>query len=428
MVARTAGKLHLLTVREVQTACEGDLADGGGLLLRVRGTSSSWVFRYTSPTGRRREMGLGIAHRASAAQAGNSLTGARDLAHKAREQLRQDTDPIEAREGTRAAKQAQESAKRVKVERERWTLARCARDYHEREVEPSTTTKHAAQWISSLENHVPASLWNAPITSITAPALLQGLQIADPHERARKHSNLGETLRRVRQRLDAVFEDALFHGRADSNPAAAIGRKLAKVRPVKQGQFKALDYRQAPALMARLRAMPGTAARCLEFLVLCAGRTSEGLLAEWSEIDLDAGTHRLSAERMKMGEPHIVYLSGRAIEILSAQQGQDARWVFPSPLEGLERKPMSNMALLAVLGRLGVRDQSTVHGLCRSTFSTWANETNAARPDVIEACLAHKEEDRIRASYNRAKFVEERRALLAAWASYLDKPAIALAA
>jgi hypothetical protein len=117
-------------------------------------------------------MGLGIAHRASAAQAGNSLTGARDLAHKAREQLRQDTDPIEAREGTRAAKQAQESAKRVKVERERWTLARCARDYHEREVEPSTTTKHAAQWISSLENHVPASLWNAPITSITAPALV----------------------------------------------------------------------------------------------------------------------------------------------------------------------------------------------------------------------------------------------------------------
>ena len=142
MVTRFAGKLHLLTVREVQTAGEGDLADGGGLLLRVRGTSCSWVFRYTSPSGRRREMGLGIAHRASAAQAGHSLTGARDLAHKARDQLRQDTDPIEAREGTRAAKQAQESAKRVKAQRERWTLARCARDYHEREVEPSTTAKH----------------------------------------------------------------------------------------------------------------------------------------------------------------------------------------------------------------------------------------------------------------------------------------------
>jgi len=61
----------------------------------------------------------------------------------------------------------------------------------------------------------------------------------------------------------------------------------------------------------------------------------------------------------------------------------------------------------------------TVHGF-RATFSTWANETAAARPDVIEACLAHREGDKIRAAYNRAQFNVERRALLAVWADFLD--------
>ena len=60
----------------------------------------------------------------------------------------------------------------------------------------------------------------------------------------------------------------------------------------------------------------------------------------------------------------------------------------------------------------------TVHGF-RASFSTWANETDAARPDVIEACLAHRENDRIRAAYNRSKFTADRRALLLAWAAYV---------
>lgn len=63
-----------------------------------------------------------------------------------------------------------------------------------------------------------------------------------------------------------------------------------------------------------------------------------------------------------------------------------------------------------------------MHGLCRATFSIWANETGAGRPDVIEACLAHEESNRVRASYNRAAFTKERAALLVAWADFLAKP------
>jgi len=104
-------------------------------------------------------------------------------------------------------------------------------------------------------------------------------------------------------------------------------------------------------------------------------------------------------------------------------QGLDPVYVFPSPMAERTGKPMSNMALLTTLNRLGYRDRTTVHGLARATFSTWANETGAARPDVIEACLAHEESNRVRAAYNRAKFNDERRALLEAWAEYLARPA-----
>ncbi|MBL8340042.1 MAG: tyrosine-type recombinase/integrase [Rubrivivax sp.] len=409
-------------------ASAGDYSDGGGLALRVSESGASWVLRYTAPSGRRREMGLGQVHRASLAQAGDSLTTARALAHDARELLRRGSDPLEQRDEARRAARQADQAKKAEQARERWTLMRCGRDYHERIIEPNRTRKHAAQWIASLENHVPSALWRAPIDTVTAPALLQALQGATAHLRPRNHRDLGETLRRVRQRLDAVFEDAEFFGRCSGNPAAAIKRKLMQARPMKAGRFAALDYREAPALLARLRAMPGTAARCLEFAVITAARTSEAMLAEWSEFNLAEAVQTVPAERMKACEAHTVFLSPRALALLEAQRGQDARFVFPSSMPGRTGKPMSNMALLAVLKRLGVRDRTTVHGLCRATFSTWANDTGAARPDVIEACLAHEEGNRVRAAYNRATFAAERRALLAAWGEYLARPALVLAA
>lgn len=415
----TAAKLHLLSSREVQVAGEGDHSDGGGLLLRVRGPSASWVLRYTSTTGRRREMGLGVALRGSPKQAGATLSGARDDAHKARELLRQGIDPIDERDRRREADRSAEQAKKVEKSREQTTLARAARDYHERVIEPTRTAKHAAQWIASLEHHVPDELWHAPIASITPPALLAAL--SDVRALADAEIRVPETLSRVRQRLDAVFEDAIFHERCTSNPAAAIRRKMRETQAKRdRGQFAALPYREVPDFMGRLRSMEGIAARCLEFAVLAAARTGEVLLASWGEFDLDEGLWQIPAERMKAGEPHAVYLSARAVEILKAQKGLHASIVFPSTMK--EDSPQSNMAMLAVLDRMGMRDRTTVHGLCRASFSTWANETGAARPDVIEACLAHRESDRVKAAYNRAKFNEERKALMAAWADYVSRP------
>lgn len=137
----------------------------------------------------------------------------------------------------------------------------------------------------------------------------------------------------------------------------------------------------------------------------------------WSEIDIEAKTWTLPAERMKAGEEHTVFLSEPALAILAEQGKLQRALVFPSLVRGKEA--MSKMAMLAVLGRLGVRYTATVHGLCRASFSTWAHETAAARPEVIEACLAHQEQDRVRRAYNRATFNDERRMLMAAWSAFV---------
>ena len=159
-------------------------------------------------------------------------------------------------------------------------------------------------------------------------------------------------MRRLRQRLDAVFEDAIFHKWASFNPAAAIRRKIDEQGPKRgRGAFAALPYREVAPFMARLRQMPGTGARCLEFAILTAARTSEALYAEWSEFDLEGRVWIVPGERMKAGEPHTVYLSDEAMAVLLAQRARTERLVFPSPWSTEVERPLSNMATLEVWWR-----------------------------------------------------------------------------
>ena len=138
--------------------------------------------------------------------------------------------------------------------------------------------------------------------------------------------------------------------------------------------------------------------------------------ADWSEIDAQERTWTIPGAKMKCREAHVVYLSDRAVEILRGQEGQHKSIVFPSPTK--PDAPMSNMGLAMMLRRLRGKGP-TVHGF-RASFSTWANELGVARPDVIEAALAHNERDRVRRAYNRALFMTERRTLMARWTSFLE--------
>jgi len=221
-----------------------------------------------------------------------------------------------------------------------------------------------------------------------------------------------------------VFDDAAFFGRCTTNLARLVRNKVSEApRGRKEGHYAALPFAQVPAFVQALREQPGSAARALEFALLTAARTGEVRGAVWEEFDVQAGRWRAPPERMKGGEEHLVFLSPRALAILEQMKRLDGIYVFPSPLD--PKRSLSSMSMLQVLKRMGYQKRTTVHGVCRASFSTWANDTDAARPDVIEACLAHRETDLVRAAYNRAAFHAEREALLRAWADFCDGTEIA---
>jgi integrase len=122
---------------------------------------------------------------------------------------------------------------------------------------------------------------------------------------------------------------------------------------------------------------------------------------------------------MKMGELHIVPLARQALAILRELQaltGGLGEYVFPSLLT--LTRPMSNNTVNTALRRLGyTKEQMTGHGF-RSMASTLLNELGFP-PDVIELQLAHAERNKIRAAYNKAQRLAERRKMMQVWADYL---------
>ncbi len=324
-------------------------------------------------------------------------------------------DPLELRLAREQAARQAERDRRARRASDSRTLARAARAYHESIEAQFGNDKHRAQWINSMEQHVPAELWGKPIAEIAASELIDAMSALE--------RRVPETGRRIRQRISAVLDDAVVRGWMGKNPMTGVARAVRKIVGKRRlGHFSALPYAEAPAFVQALRDQQGTAARALELLVLTAARTSEVLGAKWSEFDLDAGIWTVPGIRMKGGEPHTVYLPDGAVEIVRALPVlEDSLFLFPSPTK--PDMPLSNMAMLTVLDRMSMRERTTVHGL-RSTFSTWANEATSFKPDVVEAVLAHREADRVRAAYNRATFDADRRKLLEAWAGFLcERPA-----
>jgi integrase len=174
-----------------------------------------------------------------------------------------------------------------------------------------------------------------------------------------------------------------------------------------------------------LRAIDGyegtLVAKCaLNLAPLVFVRPGELRHAEWDEIDLDNAKWRIPAKKMKMKDPHIVPLSKQAVTILKEIQpltGQ-GRYVFPSIRTTM--RPMSENTILAALRRMGyAKDEMSGHGF-RAMASTLLHE-QGWQSDVIERQLAHAERNSIKAAYNHAQHLPERRKMMQAWADYLDK-------
>ena len=204
-----------------------------------------------------------------------------------------------------------------------------------------------------------------------------------------------ETAKRVRQRIGAVMRWAVAQGYRQDNPAGdAIGTALPKNGVVRKHQ-RALPHSEVAAAIARIRGTDAYRATVLafEFLVLTAARSGEVREARWDEIDLDAATWTIPADRTKMKREHRVPLSSRALAVLSETlQLQDRTGlVFPS----VTGRSLSDATLSKLVRENGIK--AVPHGF-RSSFRSWAAELSDAPREVAELALGHVNPDKVEAA------------------------------
>jgi integrase len=263
-----------------------------------------------------------------------------------------------------------------------------------------------------LNNFLYLYIGKRPVGAITAQELLAALRRIEARGRH-------ETAHRVRALAGRVLRFAVATGRAQHDVAADLKDALA---PVKSQNFASVtDPARVGELMRAIDGYSGhsVTALALKLAPLVFVRPGELRAAEWSEFDLPNAEWRIPAARMKMGELHIVPLSRQALAILDELKplARGGRYLFPS-LRTRDR-PMSDNTINAALRRLGYsKEEQTGHGF-RSMASTLLNGLGSP-PDVIELQLAHCERNKVRAAYNKAQRLSERRRMMQAWSDYLD--------
>lgn len=267
---------------------------------------------------------------------------------------------------------------------------------------------------NALRQHIEPKLGGRPIGELTRSDVLEALMVMDA-------AGLHDYVRKTRMWLGQVFDWAVEQEMATVNPCSLIDpRKAFSKSPVES--FAALEVTEVHEFMERL-SLEGViqSAQACRLLALTWVRTQELRMMEWTEIDGDLW--RIPAGKMKRRRDHLVPLSDQAIAIIEnmRQRSKGSPYVFPNDRR-LDR-PMSENAVLYLIGRMGYGGRMTGHGW-RSVASTWANEAGHNK-DAIERQLAHAPDDKVRATYNRAEYLPERKAMLQAWADWLlatDRP------
>jgi integrase len=368
------------------------LWDGDGLHIECRPTGSKlWIFKF-SIAGHPRRMSFGTYPAVT-------LKEARERRDDARRLLRDGIDP--QRERVRLKRQQVLAlGATLQAVTEEWLA-----DKHH-----GWTSAYAEDTRRAFTLHVFPRLGSRPIAEIEAIDLLDLLRSLTAAGSRR------ELARRLRQKLELIWNYAIITGRATVNVAAPLKGQFAA--PDVKG-FPAVAERDLPALLMAVRGYGNVWIEGAVLLqVLTATRPGETRGARWDELDEAAGIWTIPADRMKKRRAHVVPLSSQAQQVLTFLRPVSGHLPLLFPSRSRSRVPMSENTVSACLQRVGF-GHVTPHGF-RKTFSTAANEAGH-RSDVIEACLAHVDANKVRAVYNQAEHLKARRELLQWWGDRVER-------
>jgi len=330
-----------------------------------------------------------------------SLKDAREHREKAKRLLAKGIDPA-------AHKKA---AKAERLSETKDTFRNIALEWHETRT-AEFSDKHRGTILFRLETYLFPAIGEAHIAKLEPQDILA---VVRPIEQR----CLFETSRRLLQLIGQIYRYAVITGRAKRNIAAdlrgalrprKVTHRAAVTEPKKVGQLlRDIDnYDGYFPIICALRLAP------LVFV-----RPTELRAAEWSEINFETGEWRIPADRTKMRQMHIVPLAKQALKILEELHPFSGEGTYLFPSIRTETRPISDATLLNALRRMGyTKDEMCTHGF-RSIASTLLNELGYNR-DWIERQLAHGERNDVRAAYNYAQYLPERRKMTQEWADYLD--------
>ncbi len=371
------------------------IADGEGLFLLITPSGSKyWRLKYFL-AGKEKVLALGVYPEIS-------LADARERRTHARKVLAAGNDPAEVKK----------EAKRNDIVKRANTFEIVAEEWFEQR-ENGWVPSYSVRLRGQIERHILPKLGKRPVADILAPEVLGMLRVIEGRGTL-------ETAHRMMQVTGQIFMYAIATGRAERNPVPDL-RGALKAPVTKHHSY--LNASELPLYLRKLDAYDGSLQTklALRLLLLTFVRSIELRGAQWTEIDWDKAEWRIPAERMKMKELHIVPLSRQAVAVLRELErlNGDRTYVFPN--EHNRSSSMSENTVLFALYRMGYHSRATGHGF-RSTASTILNE-HGFRADVIERQLAHSERNTVRAAYNHAQYLPERRKMMQWWADYLDKAA-----
>ena len=368
--------------------------DGGGLYLEVMPLPSGakyWRFKYSYLKTEKR-ISFGVYPEIS-------LAKARELRDAARLQVKDGKDPSVVKQEN----------KRLALINATNTFKALALEWHTTKSD-SWTAYTAKRQLNILEKELFPSLANRPIADITTPELKIVIRKVEARDAL-------EVAKRTLQTCNQVFLYAAQSGICETNPAANL-KGVLKTRKVQH--YKYLRDEDLPEFVEKLETnsadLEPTTLLAMKLLALTFVRTIELRGAKWREFNFDKNEWRIPAERMKMKVEHIVPLSTQALEVIGKLKVINGNREYLFPNVKSPRRMMSENTILYALYRMGYHGRATGHGF-RATASTILNEQGYNR-DHIERQLAHGEGDAVRAAYNHAQYLPERRKMMQDWADY----------
>lgn len=390
-----------LTDLKVRSAKPADkqykLSDSGGLYLLVKTNGARlWRLKYR------------IAGKENVYAIGEypaiALAEARQLRDIAKKSVKEGLNPAHGRRTALLVVHAENAN----------TFEAIAREWIDKK-KPSWSPYYLSQVESFLQADVFPFVGTLPLKMVTAASLLEVITRVE-------HRGAETVALLIRQWCSAIFRYAVATLRAEHDPASALKGAIHRPKVVHR---RPLTRDQIHDLLQKLDHYGGLRATviAMRLMLLTFVRTIELRASTWSEFDLDRAEWRIPAERMKMREPHFVPLSRQAIELLQELKTCTGNSNFLFPNTRTPNTCMTATTLNRALERMGFNGKGSIgfsgHGF-RATASTMLNEMGY-RSEVIERQLAHAERNKVRASYNQAEYMEERRSMMQQWADLTDE-------